>query len=401
MHVCILTTAHAVDDMRVAGKFAAAFLAAGHELSWIGPAHANFNPVAAKRTDIHFMTVPPITGRWRRLLAARTLSRAAGRFEGVDVYYCPDPDSAELGIRLAKRNGAKVIFDVHEMYHKALLALWLRGRDLPFLREWVRRRIARTCSRADLVIAVSETVLSAFVTGDRRGALVVRSGAPRSFAGEGPTKVLAPESDCFRVMHGRPGKLRGTEAVMAGAVLASQRIPNLRVVVIGAGGEKKDETNESLRALAATCGAKEVLEVRDGVPYEEVPEMLRACDVGFLAWGRAIGEDVLPNRLFEYMAVGLPVVGPAYAPEVARILRAEACGILVDFESPEKIAEALVYLKEHPEECREMGRRGRAAFLERHNFENEVRPVLQQIATWFPGRTMVAGGREQSVTTGK
>jgi glycosyltransferase involved in cell wall biosynthesis len=52
------------------------------------------------------------------------------------------------------------------------------------------------------------------------------------------------------------------------------------------------------------------------------------------------------------------------------------CGISVDPDQPQQIADAIVYLLEHPQEAREMGRRGRAVIEESWNWAHEF-PKLE------------------------
>ena len=68
--------------------------------------------------------------------------------------------------------------------------------------------------------------------------------------------------------------------------------------------------------------------------------------------------------------------------EIAKIIESEQCGILVDFEDPADIARAIMHLWKNPQICREMGQRAREAFLTRHNWEAEVRPVIDCIKKW-------------------
>jgi len=95
----------------------------------------------------------------------------------------------------------------------------------------------------------------------------------------------------------------------------------------------------------------------------------------------------LPNKLFEYMASGKPVVASNF-PEMRRIIEEGRCGLLVDPTDPGDIARAVLYLLEHPQEAEEMGRRGRKLVEERYNWEDmekalgEVYARLRVIGDW-------------------
>jgi glycosyltransferase involved in cell wall biosynthesis len=49
----------------------------------------------------------------------------------------------------------------------------------------------------------------------------------------------------------------------------------------------------------------------------------------------------LPHKLFDAMAAGLPVIAPAFAEEVAAVVRAAGCGLLVDSGDPAAVAAAI------------------------------------------------------------
>jgi len=381
VHVCIVTTAHPIDDVRVNNKIAHAFRTAGFRVTWVGPGHAFFDKANYNRDGIEFVLAPPLKSRFDRLSSRFRVRRLAMTIQDVDVYYSPDPDSAPISVELARRNGAKSVFDIHEIYHGANLDKWLFGWSGKPVREFVRSRIARTCRNADLVMGVSDAVLDP-VFPDRSRRLVVRSCAPSWFA-DGPlADVCGPGRSRLRLMHGKGHLSYGTGKVLEALKLVKSRGACPSAVIMAAGDPAHDPTIQALVPIAEGLGVLEELDFRRGVPLQEMPEVLRSCDVGLISYGRGLGVDILPNRLFEYLALGLPVIAPAYAVEIAKIIGVEKCGLLVDFEDPAAIADAILQLQSDPTLCRDMGRRGKEGFLARHNWEVEVAPLIQQIKTW-------------------
>jgi len=75
--------------------------------------------------------------------------------------------------------------------------------------------------------------------------------------------------------------------------------------------------------------------------------------------------------MFEYMAAGIPVVASNFELW-RRIIEKEGCGLTVDPESPEAIADAIKYLLENPGEAEEMGKRGRASVLREYNWDEQA-----------------------------
>jgi glycosyltransferase involved in cell wall biosynthesis len=301
----------------------------------------------------------------------------------VHVFYAPDPDSAAVAIRLAKKCKAKVIFDIHEIYHDAMLDRWLRGPVVKIAKGILRRSILKICSSCDLVIGVSRAVLEPYWSIPIEK-MVVRSCAPAWFAEGIPADVSNPEKNSFTFMHGKANLSRGTTVVLEALSLAKQQIRGLKCIMIDTIQSSLDGfgANEFYQQLDA-LNLRDVVELRPGVPMQEMPDVIRGCDAGLIAYGRKLGIDSLPNKLFEYMAAGLPVIAPSYSPEICRIIESEQCGITVDFEDPAAVAEVMINLYQKPQEGREMGRKSREAFEKRHNWQAEVQPLLERIHSWI------------------
>lgn len=90
----------------------------------------------------------------------------------------------------------------------------------------------------------------------------------------------------------------------------------------------------------------------------------------------------MPNRIFEYMAMGLPVIAPEYSVELADIVKRYNCGVLVDTENPSCLGEALARLIERPDKARLYGDNGRRAFEESLNWETEAAPLLDWLSNF-------------------
>lgn len=371
-HVCVLTTAHPTDDVRVNSRVARAFLSAGYRVTWVGPDSAYFADSSTPEPDIDYRLFRPNSSRLRRLGAGRAASRVAADVADVDWWYSPDPDAAAVAVKVARRRGGRVLFDIHEVYHLGLLDRWFAGRTPRLVREAVRRRIARTCHGVDLVTGVSEAVMSPYLTDDTER-VVTRNCAPRFFGEVRPTTSQSHEGT-VKVMHGKAIAGNGTPRVLdALALLDAATAQRLRVhftrVPAGDFAATFDERVTSLPR-------PDVAVVQDGVPHEAMPALLATQDVGMVAYQRDLGVDSLPNRLFEYMASGLAVLAPSYSAEIVAILEAEKAGIVADFEDAAEIAKALTWLLDHPDEVAEMGRRARDAFLARYNWDAEAEKLI-------------------------
>ena len=108
-----------------------------------------------------------------------------------------------------------------------------------------------------------------------------------------------------------------------------------------------------------------------------VKELLNSARAGLVLLHPRINYvDALPIKLFEYMAVGIPVIASDF-PLWRTIVDGANCGILVDPMKPEQIAKAIDWLLDNPREARKMGERGRRAVLERYNWSLEEKKLIE------------------------
>jgi len=114
---------------------------------------------------------------------------------------------------------------------------------------------------------------------------------------------------------------------------------------------------------------------------DRVTAALRQADAGLVCFLPEPNHvEAGPNKLFEYMAAGLPVIASAF-PAWREIVEEGDCGLCVDPAEPAAIAEAIVWLAEHPQRRAEMGRNGQRLVRERYNWEAEARRLIEAYAS--------------------
>lgn len=388
-HVCVLTSAHPQDDVRVHERIVPALRDAGFRVSWVGPDHFYFNPTAREQAaydgvDRFLFPKPSRLGR----LWGRDLSRTAAKPDRPDVYFCPDPDSARLAIRLARRTGAKVVFDVHELYHDAHIANWAPAPLLPLARRTIQHLINGVCKHADLVIGVSEGVLDPY-RDNLKESLILRNCATRDWGGETKTNAT-PRRDELRLMHGKNAAYNGTPAVLEAIAELQAEIPHVKAVMIQWFDQEGPCSETEFHRTVQRLDIEDSIELTPPVSRDAMRQLLAGCDVGLISHGRQLAAGTQPNRAFEYMAFGLPVIAPAFDRGIAPVIGREECGLLVDTERPGEIARAIVQLHRNADLRRQLAVNGRQAFLERHNWDAEVQPLIERFRQWAavarPGR---------------
>lgn len=82
-----------------------------------------------------------------------------------------------------------------------------------------------------------------------------------------------------------------------------------------------------------------------------------------------------PTKLFEYMALGLPVITSRF-PLYREVVERHRCGFCIDPHDPQALADCLRFLIENPAEAEAMGERGRVAAERYYTWETERRKLL-------------------------
>jgi glycosyltransferase involved in cell wall biosynthesis len=118
------------------------------------------------------------------------------------------------------------------------------------------------------------------------------------------------------------------DALVAQFAVLAKDDANLRLMLVGDG-----PLREALEKQAAAARINDQVIFTHSVPHTEMPEYLAAMDICVIPHSNAYRS---PIKLFEYMAVGRPVVAPRTEP-IALILRHGENGLLFEPENDENL----------------------------------------------------------------
>ncbi len=162
---------------------------------------------------------------------------------------------------------------------------------------------------------------------------------------------------------------RGTEQL----VEAMKQLDDCALVLVGEG-----PLLDALRRQVEESGLADRVTILDALPYADMMRIVEACDAGVIPIVGSCLSYVYaaPNKLFEDMMAGVPVVA-SDLPDMAAIVTAEKIGSLIaDPQSPDAIAAAVRRLLDDEEPPRAKGERARAAALARYNWDLEKTKLL-------------------------
>ncbi len=370
LRVCIFTSVHRPYDVRVFHREARTLAEAGYAVTLL--VHAPF--AAAERDGVRLLGLTLPANRRQRLFTLWRFFRAALHQEAA-VYHFHDLELLPVGWLLKRWSRKAVVYDCHENYPEAIRErAWLPGWLKPLLSRlvaWFEPALARSLDAVVCVVPDQEARLR------RRGCRTVMvRNFPRLEIFTVPEQgERAPEL----LYLGGLSHARGARTLVEIMALLHPVYPHLRLTCLGPFNEP--QVGVEVASLIRARHLEEVITHIPLVPHEEVAAYLyRAC-IGLVPWQPhpQLLKLCYPNKVFEYMACGLPIVA-SDLPGLRELIEPAGCGLLVPAAEVTAHVAAIRHLLDHPAEGAAMGRAGAAYARAHYSWESERRQLLQLYA---------------------
>ncbi len=325
----------------------------GYEVLLVGRQLPNSPPLerpyATKRMRLLFNKGPLFYAEYNvRLFLLLLFSRA-------QLLVANDLDTLLANFLVARLRGIELVYDTHEFYTEVpelvgrprVRAVWLA------IERWIFPKLKR-------IITVNASIAQAYK--ERYGkevAVVLNIPVPVDL---GPAVTRAalglPEDRFILILQGAGINVeRGGEE----AVLAMKELPDCLLLIIGSG-----DAWPVLQRLVKENGLEDRVRLIGRLPYVEMMRYTRNADLGL-----TLDKDTnlnyrfsLPNKLFDYLHAGIPVLATDL-PEVAAIVRAHDCGVVIPVPTPGAIAQAVRELQ--ADRARQVALRANATFAAREH----------------------------------
>jgi glycosyltransferase involved in cell wall biosynthesis len=199
---------------------------------------------------------------------------------------------------------------------------------------------------ADALLAVSEPVRDYMLAkgAAAEGTHVIPNGADVTRFHPG-VEARRPRIPGAKFVVGFSGSLKpwhGIEMLLDAFRLLARRSPDYHLLIVG-DGPLRDWVRGYVRGAeleaAVTCTG--------WVGHEQLPGLLRGMEVTVAPYPAMEGFYFSPLKLYEYMAVGAPVVASDVS-EIARIIRHEETGLLIEPGDPAALADQIERLRADP-----------------------------------------------------
>jgi len=270
------------------------------------------------------------------------------RENNVDLVIVRDLPMAIAGIWAGKKHNIPVIFDMAEDYVAMIWDIWrerkFQGLNFlvrnPYLARPVERYVFRNVDHILVVIdeardlVIKKGVMPENITIVSNTPLLEAFSETESIENEAIQKIRKHYSIIYT---GGIQMARGIQTVLDALPFLVNKIPEILFVVVGDG-----YAVQKLKDRAKKNNVQDYVLWTGWVNHEMIYEYCRASKIGVIP--HLVTDHVnttIPNKIFDYMGLGLPVIASNAAP-MKRILDEEKCGMTFQSGDHEDLAKKIL-----------------------------------------------------------
>lgn len=361
--ICHLSSVHPPFDTRIFHKVCKSLAKAGYDVTLVAQ-HDKDEVVEGIRIVSLLKPKNRIERMTRTVWAAY---RKALKID-VDIYHLHDPELIPMGL-LLKLHGKRVIYDMHENLPKQI-------KNKHWINPWCRNLISKFVYWAERFLLINIPIVFA-EDSYRKDYLWVKNYTTilnmplinqlRSL------KKEFPKSGKLSIGYiGGISEERGSLTTIEALKILKEHGIEPRFECVGLIDKLH---KQGLLRLREEYKLHNVV-FHGYMPAHEGWSIIAQCGIGLAVLHPILNYvESYPTKIFEYMAMELPVIASNF-PLYQEIVEDAECGICVDPLNPEEIAEAIQFIIDHPAEAEQMGKNGRRAVEEKYNWGREEKKLL-------------------------
>ena len=371
---------HRADDVRILYKECKTLAEAGHEVVFITSKHEGTKiPTIANVTVIETELSQMLYSRVKHPVKYFTEELPNNRKiysqilntclkEMADIYHVHEYSLLDLGIKIKENTGAKIVYDIHDDTAAQRVGAALGKNHFYRLIKEIEGKIVRFkefdyAKKYDLLIAATPHLSDIFHSVNKNICTICNY----------PTINHSQLEETSH--HNR----NSDHVCYIGSIFKAKGINEI-IAAVGRTHYKlylAGNINYTYKTQLEMIDGWSQVEALGYIDRDGVEKIIRKSFAGLvtlLPVGNTV--EALPVKMFEYMNFGIPVIASNFATYKSIIEKYE-CGICVDPQNVQEIADAIKYLATHRDLATQMGENGHRAVAESLNWTIEGNKLIQ------------------------
>lgn len=355
--ICHFTSVHIRNDVRIFHKQCGFLSKSGYEVHLV-VADGLGNDVI---NNIVIHDVGTSSNRFTRMWkSANKVYKKALEIQ-ADIYHFHDPELIPFGRKLLKK-GKKVIYDVHEDVPRDILSKYYISKPLRHLISIVFEKYEnQSAKKFTHIITATPFIRDRFLKLNPSTSDINNYPVLQEFP-SGTQADFSRNNVCYI---GDLTEIRGIYNII-------DALSHCDVKLILGG---RFESEEMELRIKNHPNSKRI-DYQGFVSRQKMAELFSQSFAGLVTFLPEPNHvNAQPNKLFEYMAAGLPVICSNF-PLWRELIEKSNCGICVNPQKPEEIAHAINKIKNNEQLARQMSENGKNAVANIFNWDIEFKKLL-------------------------
>jgi glycosyltransferase involved in cell wall biosynthesis len=363
-------------DIRVENE-AKALISAGHEVHLISPNRENgLTEEIIDQVYIHRLPNVPLKYKKHEFLWnipvpfnplwIKKIIDIVKKYK-IEILHAHDLPLVALCIVLGKVFRIPVVFDMHENWPEGM-RLWGYGK-LVIPAKILERFSIKYADRIIVVIDEQKERLVDLGVPENKISIIMNTVNldmfnEKEISQDLFSRILSDYKGKFVISYiGGFSEDRGIDVLIKALPDIIKKIHNAHLLLVGDGKIKNE-----LQQLAQEWKVSENVTFAGWVDQEEVPAYMAISNVCVIPhYANSHINRTIPHKLFQYMAMGKPIVSTDALP-LKRIIESNRCGIVVLSGNASAMSEAIIKLCDD-ELAAEYGKNGKKAALSKYNWD--------------------------------
>ncbi len=281
------------------------------------------------------------------------------------------------GIKLAHRYKIPIVLEING---PGQVVKWEWRRKHSPLYSWMIKRWERLhCKGADAVIAVTP-FLKKYVKDlgiSEEKVFFIPNGVdtnkfyPDNLKSAAIRKKYRVEGKKVVGFVGGIRKFHGLNILIDSIKTVAKEAPDVHFLIVGDGPPR-----EAIEQQARDLGVDSLVIFTGSVPYNDVPAYINAMDITVSPWLKREKFEYLAIKLYEYMAIGKPVVASGDS-DMHTVIEDYKNGLIVEPGNSRQLAHAILELLKDKDLRKRLGSAGRRMVEEEYTWEGNAQKIIE------------------------